>query len=582
VTVRDRPCGADADTGGKIDTMRGGGAGRPVSLQPVVGLASIVGERPSASDRMRSTWQYRRFGLLHLASVTLPLLGLMLWAHYSWREEVARATSIAEKNVEISREYLLRAVQTADGAIGQAELVIRGLSWDQIATPEVHERLKQLDEQSDLPWGIGIIDAKGILRNSSVAFPLGGDLADREYFKALRDGDPGLHVGQVVKTRVSNLATIPVARRKVADGFDGIIVANIRVETLVSFFEKLKADDEIIASVARRDGALLARWPPIEPFMLGPNTPYMRAIANGADHGTYAGTAGADGVDRLYAFARVGELPLYAVYGFSVHRLFEQWLFNFLFASSFALLAGMLMWSAASRVQVVQRHRDELAAEVEARTAELKAALGEKNMLLREVHHRVKNNLSMMVALVRVIGRKAPAESQSYFRDIAARITAVGKIYSQIHAHGDLTGFDAATYLKEVSTEIVAAFGSERFTLRLDITPVDIDIDTALPLGLIVSELITNALRHAFEGRDSGEILVRLRAEDGIGLLTVRDNGRGLPARTRPSSAGLGLVELLAKQIDGTLRQKTRPEGGAQFRVTFKIGRKEHAPRHAA
>lgn len=532
---------------------------------------------------MRPFWQSRRPGLLHVASIALPLLGLALWAHYSWREELARATSIAEKNVEISREYLLRAVQTADGAIGQAELVIRGLSWDQIATPEVHARLKQLDEGADLPWGIGIIDAKGILRNSSVAFPAGGDLSDREYFKALRDGDPGLYVGQVVKTRMSSLTTIPVARRKLAEGFDGIIVANIRVETLVSFFEKLKADDEIIASIARRDGALLARWPPIEPIMLSPNTPYMRAIAKGADRGTYAGTAGADGVNRLYAFAQVGDLPLYAVYGFSVHRLFEQWLFNLLFASAFAVLAGMLMWSAASRVLVVQRHRDELAAEVEARTAELKSALVEKNILLREVHHRVKNNLSMMVALVRIIGRKAPADSQSYFRDIAARISAVGRIYSQIHARGDLSGFDAAAYLREVCGEIVAAFGSERFALRTEIAPIDIDIDTALPLGLIVSELITNALKHAFKGQDKGEILVRLRQEDGIGVLTVRDNGRGLPETARPSAAGLGLVEMLTRQIDGTLRQKTRPEGGAQFRVTFAVRRKEpQTPRHAA
>ena len=210
---------------------------------------------------------------------------------------------------------------------------------------------------------------------------------------------------------------------------------------------------------------------------------------------------------------------------------------------------------------------------MDARTAELKAALAEKNTLLREVHHRVKNNLGMMVAMVRVIGRKAPPDSQIYFRDIAARMTAVGKVYSYIHASGDLSTFDGAAYVRELCAEIAQAFASERFRLRADIAPIDIDVDTAIPLGLIVNELTANALKYAFEGRDSGEVLVRIRQVGGLCELTVRDNGRGLPSATRPGGAGLGIVESLTKQIGGALKHKTRAEGGAQFRVTFRAGR---------
>jgi two-component sensor histidine kinase len=207
----------------------------------------------------------------------------------------------------------------------------------------------------------------------------------------------------------------------------------------------------------------------------------------------------------------------------------------------------------------------------------LKAALVEKNVLLREVHHRVKNNLAMMTSLVRIIGRTAPVDSQPYFRDIAQRITVVGKIYNQIHSAGDLSAFDAAAYLREVCGETVRALGSPVIRLRLDVAHMDIDVDTALPVGLIATELITNALKHAFEGRDRGELLVRAWQLDGTGFLTVADDGRGLPETIRSKAAGLGLAETLARQVDGTLKADARPCGGTEFNLSFRLNRRRRS-----
>lgn len=511
--------------------------------------------------------------LLQVASVAVPLVALVVWGQRSWQSDLEHASALAVRDTDVVREYVLRAIQTADGAIAQAELAARGLSWDEIATPAIHEELKRIDDRADIPNGIAFIDPTGRVRNSSIAFPVSSSVADRDYFMALRDGDDALFIGQQIHTRISDLDVIPVARRRSEAAFGGLIIANLDVSALTRFFEKARAHDQTVVGLVRRDGYLLARAPAIPPVKFGPDTPVMRALATGS-RGTYRGVASIDQVERIYAFAQVGELPVFISYGFSVQSVAAGWRTNMYIAGAFAILCSVLLLAAASRARTVQRHRDKLVAEVEAQTAELKAALAEKNVLLREVHHRVKNNLAMTVGLVRVISRKASPDAQPYFREIAQRLTAVGKIYSQVHQSGDLSTIDVAVYLREVCAEITRAFGSDTFKLRTRLEPIIVDADTALPLGLIVSELVANAFKHAFKNRNDGEVLVRVSELGDRGILTVRDNGCGLPATVRPNASGLGLVEALAKQIGGTYRAKTRPEGGAQFRITFNTGAK--------
>ncbi len=193
--------------------------------------------------------------------------------------------------------------------------------------------------------------------------------------------------------------------------------------------------------------------------------------------------------------------------------------------------------------------------ELRASIAEREGLLRQREVLLREVHHRVKNNLQMMQSLVRLSAGRAPPEAEALFSELGGRIGAMGQLYSSIYASDNLTEVEAAAYVADVVDQVVAAFGSAHLTVRIakHLEPVVIDVDTAIPLGLIITELLTNALRYAFPDERAGSIGVVLERRGDRIALTVADDGVGLPVhRKSPASTGLRLVRALAKQIGGT------------------------------
>lgn len=189
-------------------------------------------------------------------------------------------------------------------------------------------------------------------------------------------------------------------------------------------------------------------------------------------------------------------------------------------------------------------------------------------VLLRELNHRVKNNLQMIASLIRGAAREGPPESRPLLRDITRRIGTIGQAYDQIWTE-DPRKLDLAVYLQSVCRQAMAVQAGDTVNLRLQLEPVIVEAETALPVGLIVGELITNALKHAFSAVHAGEVLVRLERRGDHCVLTVRDDGVGLPSNRRASTLGLKLVQTLARQLRGRLYMKNRAGGGAQFRLVF-------------
>jgi two-component sensor histidine kinase/integral membrane sensor domain MASE1 len=192
--------------------------------------------------------------------------------------------------------------------------------------------------------------------------------------------------------------------------------------------------------------------------------------------------------------------------------------------------------------------------------------LAEKEMLIREVHHRVKNNLQVISSMIHLRSKRAPEEMQPQFDALAQRIHAMGRVYEQIHGVEDMSEIDLSHYLRQIADLV----RTDHISVEVDAMPVTVAIDTAIPLGLVAIELITNAVKHAFSDSE-GTVRVTLRKLDGHNVeLLVADNGTGLiPERATPGSIGMQIVQGLVKQIDGTL--ETSSASGTTHKIHFPV-----------
>jgi PAS domain S-box-containing protein len=205
----------------------------------------------------------------------------------------------------------------------------------------------------------------------------------------------------------------------------------------------------------------------------------------------------------------------------------------------------------------------------------LKASLREKDALLKEVHHRVKNNLQIITSLLRLeSGRGGQLDTRSVLTEMQGRVRSMALLHESLYRSGTFAAVDLGSYLRQLSSQIFRALvirpGAIQFHVELATIPVE--MDQALPCGLIVNELISNALKHGFPGSRTGEVRIELhRVEGGAAVcLRVTDNGVGLPADfnlNQLQSLGLQLVSDLVTQLNGTLA--IGPGPGAVFSVTF-------------
>ena len=228
------------------------------------------------------------------------------------------------------------------------------------------------------------------------------------------------------------------------------------------------------------------------------------------------------------------------------------------------------------RTEVLEHVNAELTEEIAGRhKAEeaLQNTVLEKEMLLKELQHRVKNNLAIISSLLGLEMRKITDEkARQVFREAQTRIYSMSTLYDQLFSSGDPGSIDLRGYLDKLAATVFRTYivGSDRLSLSTELARVYLEVKRAVPLGLIVNELLTNAVKYAFPGERAGEIRVELLEEDGRITLAIADNGVGLPPgfdMNAPGSMGLPLVKMLCEQIGGEMTLSGTP--GNRVSVTF-------------
>ena len=491
-----------------------------------------------------------------LALMTLVLVfvvlvfAISLWQGHRDAHEVA--ASRAKNAAFVTSSYAgwlmeanLQALTRLADAVGSRPIPLDGLGL-----PLLDDVVMALPGDVQI-W---VFDADGrAVMTSETLIP--ADIGDRQFFQDLRDGD-AWSVGAFVPGEASGSRHFPIGRRIDRDGaFAGAVVSFVPVDLLSRFWRSMDVDDGSTVGLVRNDGWLVARHPPLEDTLNIFDQELFGEHLRQAPEGVYGPTVSpADGVTRVVGYQRVERFPLIATVGVPMRSLGDSFWRRareqlLLLAPVGVALLAVSIWA----VGLVRKEQSALLARDE--------ALERNQLLFREIHHRVKNNLQTVAALVRLEGGLSQGKD-----DLIGRIAAMATVHEHIYDTSRFDRIDFRAYVQTLCDRLQASEGGSR-TIECQLEPLTVTADQALPLGLVLNEVVSNALKHAFPQDSDGRVVVRLEIDaPNTARLSVRDNGAGYePA----SGAGFGsqLIAALTKQLHADMTMQT--EVGTEFVLTF-------------
>lgn len=491
------------------------------------------------------------FAILTLA-VLAGLAMLMIWQNYRTAVESgeARALSSAQvvaAHIEWMMEASDQALRRIDAALSNYPV---STSADSIA--DIRKAV------GDLPEGFqySVYDETGHLRYSSVPEAIGIQVSDREYFKRIRDGEQVV-VSPQLKERLSDEQVFVVARRISRGGrFNGAASIAIPTTAMDEFWMLLELGPHSTVSVVREDGWLVARHPQLPETINLNSSPLFNDYLPKAPSGFYHNAASvADGVSRIVGYRKVDLWPLVAITGIERGEALQFFWGSLrdgllIGVPVIILLAGGMFW-------ILRLLRGDAA-----RRLALEQALERNNFLMREIHHRVKNNLQAVSSLVRL--QPLPQDRKD---DLSARIAAMVAVHEHIYGSDQFEEVEVASYIGRIVKDSAEGFRGH-VTIETQIEPLRLGSARAMPLGLLVNELVTNAFKHAWVNRIDGRLAVRLTVLNGKAELIVEDDGLGY-SHDRRTGMGSRLIEGFVMQLGGTI--KVDVSAGTRVIVSFLV-----------
>jgi two-component sensor histidine kinase len=203
----------------------------------------------------------------------------------------------------------------------------------------------------------------------------------------------------------------------------------------------------------------------------------------------------------------------------------------------------------------------------------IKASLEEKELLLRELHHRVKNNLQIILSLINLQSNGIKdQEDLEIFRESQSRVKSMAIIHEKLYQSADFASINFEEYIRSLVSYLLSYYSTSSIQAEIDVEKdIVLNMDTAVPCGLIINELVTNSIKFAFTGKENGRIYIKLYSDDGFFTMIIGDNGIGLPQGLdidNPQKLGLQLVRTLIDQLEGKVEFDGK--NGTEFKIKFK------------
>lgn len=504
----------------------------------------------------------RWFRTIQIGSIVLPIFGCLIWGGIAWREQNAIATDHAVDTVALVRQYSQRMIETEIIKHGAARSRAAREPAAFLQSIDFHNFLAGIDARLPQNFGLVVISNEGRMIASSRSFPVDVDMGQRDYIDAIRAGAP-LFIDRI-KLHPNGQDAVIVASPFVTNEFRGMIVSSIATDTARTFLRSVAAQPDEAASLMRQDGKLLVRQTPGDPIFLSKETPAMQNIA-AANEGVYEALAVSDGVRRIYAFNRLDNAALYASFGVptdaitsaTVRSALPVWLL-IIAMGAFAFVANAL----ARRAMLSQRESDLQTL----KRAEAEAIAQQRSELMREMNHRVKNNLALVMSLVNIQARRGTFNAE----DLHKRVRALAEVHDLLYRSNHGEKIDLGELLARACDPSTLVPEDRGIELQATLAPgIMVPADRASPLALAALELVTNAVKHAFAGRDNGMIKLTLeRLGDTEAQLSVEDDGIGIQGEATRRS-GTSLVDAFVRQVGGEMTREVG--GGTRYVMRFPV-----------
>jgi two-component sensor histidine kinase len=491
-----------------------------------------------------------------LVLIITGIFALLCVQGYSATIEMTKTRGQVAANIvaEETRWVVSSALTLAKGAAGAFN------NDPARAGPDTLARFQRVTAMMPTPISLGVYDASGKSNAAASSPGVPTDIADRDYFQTVLQGADWAISAQE-KDAATGKATFAVIRRISDAGgtFLGATIVAIDAGVLENFAAPQNLGAGSTISIVRADGWVIARLPSLtQPLNLA-GTDAFKNLSSGATGSYLSSVSPVDGMSRMVSYRHVDDLGYIAIASISVNTaLAGLWTAIWTVSWLMAPIAIALVIGSVITARLVRR--------TQATSRSLAAAVEHNEVLFREIHHRVKNNLQSVASLLQM--QPIPREIKI---NMGQRIAAMSAVHEHIYRSNDFATVRVKSYLETLIGTLRSGHDPGVEVIE-DIDDVAVDKDAATPLGLIVNEVVSNAFKHAFTDGRKGRVVISLKRQSATAArLAVEDNGPGFDPHAPTKGIGRRLIEALTTQLGGNAGYEPVEGGGSRFTMTFPL-----------